>query len=93
MNVLGTAMCWRQLIGTNICRAEVYDGVMVRRDVLRCLDVEPGENTILTNRQGTCDNREGAPDTSFIGVDAREMSVAHNMELRYTKCKFSLKKH
>jgi hypothetical protein len=69
------------------------DGVMVRRDVPRCLGVEPCESTVLTYRQDTCDNREGAADTAFIGRDARKMSVAHNMEFRYTERKFSLKKH
>jgi hypothetical protein len=38
-------------------------------------------------------NAEGAPDTALIGGDARKMSVAHSMELGYTKCEFSLKKH
>jgi hypothetical protein len=89
---LGAVMCRRLLIGT-----EVYDGVMcysdgimVRWDVL---DVEPDESTVLTYRQDTCDNRKGAPDTSLIGGDTRKMSVAHNMEVRYAKRKFSLKEH
>lgn len=69
------------------------DGVMVRRCVLRCFGVEPGGSTVLTYRQDTCDNREGAADTAFIGRDARKTSVAHNMELRYIERKFSLKKH
>jgi hypothetical protein len=61
---------------------------MVRRDVLRYHDVEPGGSTVLTYSQDTCDT-----DTALIGGDTRKMSVAHNMELRYTKRKFSVKKH
>jgi hypothetical protein len=66
---------------------------MVRSNVSRCLGVDPGESTVLTYRQDTCDSRAGAADTALIGREAKKMSVPHKMELRYTECKFSLKKH